>query len=71
MFLLNEDLPYVLIAQADVDLAVKAAREAFKLGSPWRTMDASKRGDLLNRLADLMERDRHYLAVNFLVNKQR
>ena len=50
--------------QADVDLAVKAAREAFRLGSPWRTMDASQRGKLLNNLADLMERDRQYLAVS-------
>jgi len=48
--------------KADVDIAVKAAREAFKLGSPWRTMDASERGILLNRLADLIERDREYLA---------
>ena len=48
--------------KADVDLAVKAAREAFKLGSPWRTMDASERGRLLNKLADLIERDREYLA---------
>ncbi|XP_076816852.1 aldehyde dehydrogenase, mitochondrial-like [Clavelina lepadiformis] len=48
--------------KADVDVAVKAAREAFKLGSPWRTMDASQRGVLINRLADLIERDRHYLA---------
>lgn len=48
--------------RADVDLAVKAAREAFRLGSPWRRMDASERGRLLNRLADLVERDRVYLA---------
>ena len=48
--------------KADVDKAVSAAKEAFKLGSPWRTMDASKRGNLLNKLADLMERDREYLA---------
>ena len=27
------------------------------LGSPWRTMDASHRGYLLNKLADLIERD--------------
>jgi len=50
--------------QADVDKAVKAAREAFKAGSPWRTMDASERGRLLNRLADLIDRDRQYLAVS-------
>ncbi|XP_078371899.1 aldehyde dehydrogenase, mitochondrial-like [Oculina patagonica] len=48
--------------KADVDVAVKAAKEAFKLGSPWRTMDASERGRLLNKLADLMERDQAYLA---------
>lgn len=46
----------------DVDIAVSAARSAFKLGSPWRRMDASERGVLLNRLADLMERDKVYLA---------
>lgn len=50
--------------QADVDVAVKAAKEAFKLGSPWRTMNASDRGRLLNRLADLIERDHAYLAVS-------
>ncbi|XP_014665489.1 PREDICTED: LOW QUALITY PROTEIN: aldehyde dehydrogenase, mitochondrial-like [Priapulus caudatus] len=48
--------------KADVDKAVKAAREAFKLGSPWRRMDASKRGYLMNKLADLIERDSVYLA---------
>ena len=48
--------------KADVDKAVKAAKEAFKLGSPWRTMDASQRGHLLYKLANLIERDREYLA---------
>merc|ERR1711970_1241162 len=48
--------------KADVDVAVKAAREAFKLGSPWRTMDASKRGQMLNKMADLIERDYEYIA---------
>ncbi|XP_013387582.1 retinal dehydrogenase 2-like [Lingula anatina] len=48
--------------KADIDVAVKAAREAFALGSPWRRMDASKRGLLLNKFADLMMRDRVYLA---------
>ena len=50
--------------QADVDKAVKAAMEAFKLGSPWRTMDASQRGKLLYKVADLIERDLDYLAVS-------
>ena len=48
--------------KADVEKAVKAARAAFKLGSEWRTMDASKRGSLMMKLADLMERDKAYLA---------
>lgn len=48
--------------KADVDKAVKAAQNAFKLGSPWRRMDAADRGVLLNRLADLIERDASYLA---------
>lgn len=52
------------VSQEDVDKAVKAARAAFQLGSPWRRMDASDRGRLLNRLADLIERDRTYLAVS-------
>ena len=50
--------------KADVDRAVKAANNAFKLNSPWRKMDASDRGLLLHRLADLIERDAGYLAVN-------
>jgi aldehyde dehydrogenase (NAD+) len=48
--------------KADVDRAVKAAQEAFRLGSPWRRMDASDRGLLLSRLAALIERDGQYLA---------
>lgn len=48
---------------ADVDQAVIAAKEAFRFGSPWRTMDASKRGEMLYRLADLIERDRVKLAT--------
>lgn len=69
--------------KADVDLAVKAARNAFSRvsaallsvvhifchgivfilqNSPWRTMDASNRGRLIFKLADLIERDSAYLA---------
>jgi len=47
-----------------VDKAVKAAHDAFRLGSPWRRMDASHRGLLLSRLADAIERDAAYLAVS-------
>ena len=50
--------------QEDVDKAVKAARQSFQIGSPWRTMDASERGRLINKLADLIERDRLLLAVS-------
>ena len=50
--------------QADVDLAVAAARQAFSHGSEWRTMDAKDRGKLMHKLADLIERDRAYLAVS-------
>lgn len=54
--------------QADIDKAVKAATEACKLGSPWRTMDASKRGQLLYKMADLIERDLDYLAVRKIIS---
>jgi len=47
---------------ADVDIAVKAATAAFHRSAPWRTMSASERGHLLYKLADLIERDRDYLA---------
>ncbi|XP_056637116.1 aldehyde dehydrogenase, mitochondrial [Diorhabda sublineata] len=49
-------------SKEDINLAVDAANEAFKFGSEWRTMDASERGRLLYKLADLMERDGAYLA---------
>lgn len=52
------------VSQADVDKAVQAARLAFSLGSVWRRMDASERGRLLSKLADLVERDSVYLAVS-------
>ena len=46
---------------ADVDKAVQAARTAFEHG-PWRTMNASERGRLLHRLADLIENHADELA---------
>mmetsp|Transcript_28876 Transcript_28876/g.33022 ORF Transcript_28876/g.33022 Transcript_28876/m.33022 type:complete len:500 (-) Transcript_28876:128-1627(-) len=46
---------------ADVDKAVKAAKAAFALKSPWRSMSASDRGKLIWKLAELMERDYAYL----------
>jgi aldehyde dehydrogenase (NAD+) len=47
---------------ADVDKAVEAAREAFEHG-PWRKMNASARGRLINRLADLIEHNADQLAT--------
>src|SRR6516225_7680579 len=47
---------------ADVGKAVSAARKAFDHG-PWRNkMSASERGNLLNRLADLVEKNADELA---------
>ena len=45
---------------ADVDKAVKAARNAFD--GPWRKMPASERGRILNRFADLIEKHTDELA---------
>lgn len=49
--------------EEDVDLAVRAARKAFDKDSEWRKMDASSRGLLLFKFAQLMRRDEDYLAV--------
>lgn len=46
---------------ADVEKAVRAARAAFEHG-PWRKMQASDRGRLLHRLADLIETHADELA---------
>src|SRR5271168_4001592 len=47
--------------KADIDLAVAAARKAFEEG-PWSKMNASERGRLLNKLADLIEKHQVELA---------
>ncbi len=46
----------------DIDLAVKAARQAFETG-PWAKMDARDRGALLIKLADLLEENFDELAA--------
>ncbi|KAL0881047.1 hypothetical protein ABMA27_002182 [Loxostege sticticalis] len=48
--------------KADIDKAVAAAKKAFSRYSEWRTMDASQRGLLLLKLADLIESQARYLA---------
>jgi len=46
----------------DIDLAVRAAREAFEKG-PWSKMSAAKRSRLMYKLADLMEEHKEELAM--------
>jgi acyl-CoA reductase-like NAD-dependent aldehyde dehydrogenase len=56
--------PWALIprgAQADVDRAVDAARQAFR-SKAWGGISASARGAMLNRLADLIEQHAAYLG---------
>src|SRR5437667_7547177 len=48
--------------KADVDRAVQAARKAFEEGA-WARMNASERGRLLNKLADLIEHNLEELAA--------
>ncbi|XP_013138721.1 PREDICTED: retinal dehydrogenase 1-like [Papilio polytes] len=48
--------------EADINLAVAAAKRAFQRNSEWRLLDASQRGYLLYKFADLVERDFEYLA---------
>ena len=43
---------------------MSAAKAAFKRGSEYRQMNASARGRLLLKLADLIERDKTYFAVS-------
>src|SRR3954451_1311105 len=48
--------------RTDVDRAVQAARKAFEDG-PWPKMNASERGRLLHKLADLVEQNKEELAA--------
>jgi aldehyde dehydrogenase (NAD+) len=52
-----------LIQKADVNLAVEAAKNAFKIGAEWRKSNGSDRAALMNKLADLMQRDIEQLAA--------
>lgn len=47
--------------EEDVDLAVEAADKAFKNGS-WSTVDPLVRANALNKLADLIEKDKETIA---------
>ena len=59
------DIPWLVLASDLLSVSrypqVAAAKKAFELGSPWRSMDGTGRRDLLLKLADLIERDRDYL----------
>lgn len=46
----------------DVDIAVRAAHRQFENGD-WSRLSGGERGRLLNRLADLVERDHHLIAA--------
>ena len=46
----------------DVDKAVEAAKNAFRRDSEWRKMSATRRGELLYKLADLIEQNIDELA---------
>src|SRR5688572_8538312 len=48
--------------KADIDDAVESAGVAFRPMSPWRKMTPAARGELLWKLADLIERDQRVLA---------
>ncbi|KAI4459740.1 aldehyde dehydrogenase-related [Holotrichia oblita] len=52
----------LIVLNEDVDIAVAAAKAAFKRGSEWRKLDASARGLLLLKLANLIQRDVDYLS---------
>ncbi|HEV3036883.1 MAG TPA: aldehyde dehydrogenase family protein [Candidatus Angelobacter sp.] len=59
----GEEICQVAEADAqDIDRAVHIARSAFHQGSPWRRLSAAERGHLLNRLADLIEKNASELA---------
>src|SRR5580658_270733 len=59
----GEEICQIAEADAvDVEKAVRAARAAFEHG-PWRKMQASDRGRMLHRLADLIEKHADELAA--------
>jgi acyl-CoA reductase-like NAD-dependent aldehyde dehydrogenase len=54
--------------QDDICKAVAAAKAAFKRGSVYRNLDASARGYLLSKLADLIDRDAVLIAVSAVLH---
>lgn len=59
----EEEITSVYAATADdVDLAVAAARKAFKQPS-WKSLSGTDRGRLMSKLADLVEKNREVLGT--------
>jgi aldehyde dehydrogenase (NAD+) len=59
----GQELAQIAEAEAaDVDRAVRSARNAFERG-PWRRTSATERGRLLNKLADLLEKHADEMAL--------
>ena len=52
----------VVSTPEDVDLAVAAARTSFYETRDWRDMDSQTRGDILLKIADLIDKYRDELA---------
>lgn len=46
-----------------MDKAVHAAREAFACGAAWHKLEPKGRAELIDKLAELVKRDREILAV--------
>ncbi|MEM3449474.1 MAG: aldehyde dehydrogenase family protein [Nitrososphaerota archaeon] len=58
----NEKIGEIFEAGGDeVEKAARSARQAFDSG-PWHKMTGKERGELLNKVADIIERDLHRLA---------
>ncbi|RNJ59132.1 hypothetical protein D7B24_003225 [Verticillium nonalfalfae] len=58
--LVSDHVP--VAGREDVDAAVKAGQEAFKPGSPWRSMTGQERQAILLKFADILEANEPYLA---------
>ncbi|KAH7361740.1 Aldehyde/histidinol dehydrogenase [Plectosphaerella cucumerina] len=58
--LVTDQVP--VAGQEDVEEAVAAAKEAFKPGSPWRSMTGQQRQAILLKFADILEANEEHLA---------
>src|SRR6202046_344040 len=56
--------------EEDIERAVKAARKAFADDSPWRRMNASDRGRLIWRIAEVIEQNADELSMRLALHKR-